>query len=249
MAPNPNNQNQQWAPIWAGLVVDSGAKHYQRMKNAIWLFLYLLVNADRGRALARKVKTISSEMGIKRDTILRWLNILRRHGYIATQSTGRGLLIQIRDWGNPSSDIGKSPFQKQRVPNSCGWENPATEKAFKSPNVLNSSKKPDFPVGPIDTINNILNNDIDIYNENPLGLQTPKGFTPRTQKELLAVDIAKALDDTRNLPLYISYARRFSETLLRKVLGEVKEIPTGKIKKSRGALFNYLVQKYAKETS
>lgn len=245
MQVNLDNNKQWWSPLWTGLVMDRQAKHYRQIKKAIWLFLYLLVNADRGWVLVRKAKTISSEMGIKLDTIKRWLNILRKYGYIATQSTGRGLLIQIRDWGNPSSDIGKSSLQKQRVSNFGGWEKPTTDKAFKSPNSLDLRKKQAFPASPIDTINNILNNDIDSNNSRDSLLKTAK----HSKSTELAMDIATALGDHKNLALYISYSRRYPESLLRRVLGEVKEIPSEKIKKSRGALFNYLVQKYAKETS
>jgi biotin operon repressor len=73
--------------------------------------------------------------------------------------------------------------------------------------------------------------------------KTFKEFKPRTREELLAVDLAKALDDYKGLLLYISFAKKYPESLLRKILGQVKEIPQEKIKKSRGALFNYLVQR------
>lgn len=68
-------------------------------------------------------------------------------------------------------------------------------------------------------------------------------FKPSTREELLAMDLAKALDDYKGLPLYISFAKKYPEPLLRRILGQVKEIPQEKIKKNRGALFNYLVQK------
>jgi hypothetical protein len=57
------------------------------------------------------------------------------------------------------------------------------------------------------------------------------------------------LNDSKGLALYLSYTKRYPESLLRKALGEVKEIPLEKIKKGRAALFNYLVQKYVKEAS
>ena len=74
-------------------------------------------------------------------------------------------------------------------------------------------------------------------------------FKPQTEKELLAADLAYKLNDLSNLPLYISYANKYPDNLLRKVLGEVMEIPQSKIKKTRGALFNHLVQKYARESN
>jgi len=239
------NQKNLWPPVWTGLVMDREARHYRKMGKAIWLFLYLLLNADqRSGFLAVKVKTISSEMGIKPDTIFRWLNILREEGYIATQNTGRGLLIQIKGWENPSSDVGKNAFQKQQISNSCGWENPVADKAFKRLNPLNLSKKPDFSPSPIDTLNKyILKNDIDSNNSADSFLGASKEFKSKE----LAMDIARALEDQENLALYISYCRKYPLPLLRRVLDEVRQIPSGKIKKSRGALFNYLAQKYAKE--
>jgi len=72
-----------------------------------------------------------------------------------------------------------------------------------------------------------------------------RAFKPGTREELLAFDLASALDDLNGLALYISYARRYPESILRRLLGEVKEIPQEKIRKSRAALFNHLVCKYA----
>ena len=91
---------------------------------------------------------------------------------------------------------------------------------------------------------------IDIDNENHSEPNTweSKEFRPKTRQELLALDLAQAFGDYEGLALYLSYAKKYPEALLRKVLGEVKEVPTCKIKKSRGALFNYLVQKYAKDS-
>lgn len=88
-----------WAPLWRGLVVPQGIKHYKAMGSAIWLFSYLLLHADRktGR-LIRKLETISKEMGINQRTIRYWLGRLRKHGYITTKHTGRSLEVQIQKW-------------------------------------------------------------------------------------------------------------------------------------------------------
>ena len=66
---------------------------------------------------------------------------------------------------------------------------------------------------------------------------------------LLAWDLARALDDPNGISLYRAYCQRYPEELLRKVLGEVKAVPAYAIKKGRGALFNYLMQQYAQETT
>jgi len=70
-------------------------------------------------------------------------------------------------------------------------------------------------------------------------------FNPKTKQELLALDLAEALDDRKSLPVYLSYARKYPEHLLRRILGNVKEIPISKIRKSRAALFNFLIKKHA----
>jgi biotin operon repressor len=74
---------------------------------------------------------------------------------------------------------------------------------------------------------------------------TTKWFRPRTREELLALDLAEALNDRENFALYLSYSKRYPEPLLRRVLGEIKEMPCGG--KERAALFIHLVQKYAQK--
>lgn len=109
-----------------------------------------------------------------------------------------------------------------------------------------SGRNPDVTQGntndnKITRINNIDNNKIMM---NPSFYSIP-GFKPKTKEELLALDLAEGLNDLNGLPLYISLAKRYPESFLRGVLSEVRKIPADKIKKTRGALFNYIVQKHA----
>ena len=90
-------------------------------------------------------------------------------------------------------------------------------------------------------INNIDNDLIDTGNES-------NSFSS-TKEELLAKDLAEGLDDKANFGFYLSVSRKYPEGFLRKIYSQVKEIPLNKIKKSKGALFNYLVQKYDKDDS
>jgi len=94
-------QRTWWAPVWRGLVVDADGKHYRQMKNAVWLFLHLVLHADRrsGR-LKRKCRTIAKEMGIPEKTVHRWLKTLKDQGYIETKNNGRCLEIGIKLWKN-----------------------------------------------------------------------------------------------------------------------------------------------------
>jgi len=94
----------------------------------------------------------------------------------------------------------------------------------------------------------INNNKLTKNNNNIVIIKTFKRFKPETKEELLALDLAQGLNDLTNLNQYLSYVQRYPESLLRKILGEVKEIPSFKITKGRGALFNYLLKKYVQGT-
>ena len=114
------------------------------------------------------------------------------------------------------------------------------------------SSRRNSDVNQVNTNNNKLtriNNNTDIDNKNFLNFNpnTHKSFRPRSRQELLALDLAEVLNDHKNLALYLFYSKKYPESFLRKVLGEVKEIPAEKIKKSKGALFNYLIKKYDKK--
>ncbi|MCK4351820.1 helix-turn-helix domain-containing protein [candidate division WOR-3 bacterium] len=92
-------KNKWWGPVWRGLTSDPHSKHYLKLKNAIWLLLYFITDADRKTGyLIRKCQTISQDMGVSKNTIYSWLARLRKHDYIETQSTGRALLIKIAKW-------------------------------------------------------------------------------------------------------------------------------------------------------
>lgn len=99
------NRKSWWAPLRKGLVIGEPV-HRNRMGSAVWLFLYLIENADRKTgALFRKMKTIAADMVTTRETVMRWIVILRREGYITTRSNGRSLSIRINKW-RPSDVTG-----------------------------------------------------------------------------------------------------------------------------------------------
>jgi hypothetical protein len=233
------------------------AKRGREMRSAIWLFLYLARNADRKTGkIGRDIDTISTEMGISRSTIQRWLKLLRRGGCVETENTGRHLVIQIKNWNELTNapNMTQQVFQNwdmRWVKNAPAQEAPGSPKAAQiSPEMETRAEKQ--PASPIDiSINNKLN--IDIDKEDSLSpsanLRTSNDRRAKSKEELLALDLAAALDDIKGLPLYLSYARKYPEHLLRRVLGVVMEIPPEKVKRSRGALFNYLVQKYGNKNA
>jgi len=67
----------------------------------------------------------------------------------------------------------------------------------------------------------------------------------QTEETLFAYELADALNDREAIQMYISYVHRFSESLLREILTKVLSVPDSKIRKTRGALFNYLIQQHA----
>jgi len=74
-------------------------------------------------------------------------------------------------------------------------------------------------------------------------------FPNNAREELVASDIADALDDRGNIKTYIPFANQYHESFLREILSEVKRTPQYKIRKSRKALFMYLVNYYAHKNS
>lgn len=88
-----------WIHLWSGLVLDKQSKHKRAIRQAIWLYLYLLLVANResGR-LYRRLSTIALETGFNPRSIQRWLRTLREKGYIETVSNGRSLNISITKW-------------------------------------------------------------------------------------------------------------------------------------------------------
>ena len=61
----------------------------------------------------------------------------------------------------------------------------------------------------------------------------------------LALELADALDDMESLQSYRAFTQQYTEEYLRKILTKVLSIPEEKIRKTRGALFTYLVKQNA----
>jgi len=62
-----------------------------------------------------------------------------------------------------------------------------------------------------------------------------------TKEERFAREIADALNDPDAIPLYTTYAEKYTEAHLRRILQRVLSIPQDQIRKTRGALFTFLV--------
>lgn len=68
----------------------------------------------------------------------------------------------------------------------------------------------------------------------------------QARHDLLVQDIGRNLGDFGNLSLYRALCRIYTETAIRQALSEVRQTPDSQIKKSRTALFLYLLKKHAK---
>ena len=241
-------QKDWWAPVWKGLVMDTDAVHFQTMGNAVWLFLYFLLNANRSTGvLMRRTRTISLDMGLPRSTTFRWLKILREGGYIETLSSGHSLTIEISKW-RPVGEVPKLGLEKSQFRDSRSTKNETSqspqEVAITAPvkEEWNQASDPKKNI----LKKNILKSNID---SKKIDFKNLKPSACKNREELLAYDLAQALSDLPGFALYLSYARKYPESLLREILGRVREVPQGKIKKNPGALFNFLIQQHAKQLS
>ena len=59
-----------------------------------------------------------------------------------------------------------------------------------------------------------------------------QSFKPQTKEELLALDLARGLNDLPNLACYISLTRKYPEYLVRRTLAVVKAVHQIKIRKN-----------------
>ena len=88
-----------WTHLRRGLIIEPSAKHHKQMKQAVWLYLYFLLNADgRTGILFRRLSTITKDMGIPKRTIRRWLSILRRYKYVSAEYNGHFWQIAVNKW-------------------------------------------------------------------------------------------------------------------------------------------------------
>ena len=66
-----------------------------------------------------------------------------------------------------------------------------------------------------------------------------------TKREHLAFMIADAFNDLGQIKLYVNYCKKHPLTLIHRAFAEAKSYPEARIKKSRAAIFFYLLKTYA----
>lgn len=65
----------------------------------------------------------------------------------------------------------------------------------------------------------------------------------------LANEIAETLKDRNSLALFLTYTQKYKEQFLRETLAKVMTLDETKIRKSRGALFTFLVNQHGSHSS
>lgn len=75
----------------------------------------------------------------------------------------------------------------------------------------------------------------------------PVPFVPRNEREELALEVARTLHEEHRLPVYLELCKTHSTEVIRRSLEEVKRVPESRIRKSKAALFTYLLKKHDKD--
>jgi len=68
-----------------------------------------------------------------------------------------------------------------------------------------------------------------------------------TSKDDLAAEIAKTFQEEHRIELYRYIFHKHDESIIRKAFEEASKVPVSKIKKSKSALFFFLLNKYAEK--
>lgn len=191
----------RFGPIFQGLVGDPNAKHYHRIKQAIWFYLYLIAysNLKTGKLIA-SLSDVSEQMGIQEDTISSWLGHLKKLNYVTSTKQDDKCLFRITKW--------KNIFNDQEV-------------SITNPEKYNPIK------GRFSRKNNTI-------------LRVEKA----TLSELGKV-IAEELKAKESVSYFEHLCQLYPKEIVLKSFKETIELPSTKIKKTRSALFVYLVKKYA----
>ena len=72
-------------------------------------------------------------------------------------------------------------------------------------------------------------------------------FEPKSDSDKLAFRIAQSFKDEKHLPMYRFFIEKYGAELVKDAFKKVDSIPSEKIKKSKVALFIYLLRKYARK--
>jgi len=234
-----------WAPVWRGLVVDSEGKHVRRLsKGALAIFLYLILHAKRESGfVARKQATIASDMGFSKRSVRRWIKILMDYQYISLERTGRAMHIAIRHWRSIGKRPGRAGLTGQDAPIRADRGGRDVQDDGRNRKQTSGDSGPRPSANESTSKRDSLRKRDSLFDTPP---PTPgKGWREAVSREhLLARDLADGLSDRVTLSRYLELARKHPESLLRQLLSEAQAVPPDRIKRSRAALFEYLLTQH-----
>ena len=67
----------------------------------------------------------------------------------------------------------------------------------------------------------------------------------KSKRSYIAFTIAQEFKDRARLPMYESMCKKYGLTVVLRAFAEAKAMPQSRVRKSRVALFRYLIKKYA----
>jgi len=119
-----------FGPVLQEIVADMQGKHYRRLKNALWIYLYLVIYANpKNGKLTSTVTKIAISTGHQEETINSWLGNLKKWHYISIEKHGEELQFKVSQWKkmfaafedihtvtNEKSGKGRKPSNKKILP-------------------------------------------------------------------------------------------------------------------------------------
>ena len=211
--------------FWIDKVI---VKEYAKKIGAVGIVVYTFLAAytDKKQSCFPSQKYIADHIGYSRATVNKAVKKLEEHKLVKKVKKDRHyceyLLLEIPKCKAEETEVSTT--------GNSGVKQRNTNKNYitRNNNNVNGFKK-------------IL------YSKPPDNLKEGK---PKTREECLALDLAESLYDKKSLGVYLNYAKKYPESLLRDTLSEVKEMALDdQIKKSRAALFTHLLKKHVQETA
>lgn len=70
-------------------------------------------------------------------------------------------------------------------------------------------------------------------------------FIPHSKREYLALMMAQAFHDEAQVRLYLQACQKYSLQIVYRAFAEAKSVPDAQVRKSRAAIFFYLLKRYS----
>lgn len=72
-----------------------------------------------------------------------------------------------------------------------------------------------------------------------------QAIPPQSKREHFAHTMAQTFNDSERVNLYLNCCKRYPLSLVYRAYAEAKSIPLDQVRKSRAAIFFYLIKKYS----